>query len=277
MSGRPARYDQANVPQGWRGKYEHLKTYHDWCQQNLPDMTVIERRIHGEEYNQLKGQYTQAISAGAVQEWHDTIRIFQAYQDARRKAETAEVKRFDAGKLSSEMALCGALVGLVNNAPDMSTFGGGPSRADRLNLIYQDAVKSGDLNKQRACYEIFSMMTPPASEGETGSEQARARGIVVGLIGQAKQSLAQLRVTPEMVKAAEEEDAAFKMLMDKRRELEQINGLVDNYDPNSGTLMWSTTPIAKALKEVSVNKAGEVVYNEPEPEPIDFSKLGGAR
>jgi len=192
----------------------------------------------------------QAVYNGSVGEFRAAKSAYRESIDALKRAEAAEIARFDAAKLNTEMESVQRRVDLALQSNSNQIFGG-QNVAARLQSIYEEAVKSGDLVKQRAGAEIMSAALSRVAPND--------RAEFAHVSGQAERDLKAMRVTPEIEKARQGISQAANEMLVKRDELATVGETLG--DNVRGP--FSISGFAKVMREVQIID-GELHVYEPD-------------
>lgn len=247
----------------WRDALETIKAGRDELDRYGGIMTQYEYQVAKRDVRELTDTHRPAIMQGITAEWEAVI---QGYQEKARKVErerTAEVNRWEAGKLASEMQVVSMLVdqALKNKGTVMTTRN--LDAAGEMERIYQDAKQSGDLHRRRAAAEIIRNV----SQDYSGDQETRRKMNLLAV--QAESDLNQLRVTNEMTAAEAELSASWDAILEKREEVRRVAVIIGEGDPG-GPLAGGE--LAHQLRRVQRDRFTNEVkiygYDDPEISPV---------
>ena len=229
-------------------------------------MSPYERNVIERELNsQIESSYS-SIYAGIMSEYKPVVQAIKRAQNRITRAQVDEVNRWDANRLNAELQASKTLVDLAFAGGGGGIFDGEtPGVANRLEAIFQDAHKSGDIYKQRAVYEVIKAVAPKA--------QGDDRFNINHLAKLADKELSSLRVTDEMIQSNQQEAEAFQAFQEKRKELIEVSKTLNQGDPEN---VFASGDYARALRMVQVNReTGEInVYDESSPEVLGMRVIG---
>lgn len=239
------RFFGATQPQSWRDLLKELKAAKEELQRNEGIMTPYERQAIGESIKARANAVAPRLQGGAIAEWKAAIGVYQDKAANVEKARIAEINRWDNGRLGAEIGAVKALVDLALAGGNGNALAGVTKTAPQLDRIYNEAMASGDIYKQRAAAEVFRSLAGDNLKGDIGD-----RAAVSGLAHKAAKDLPGLRMTDGITQAIQERDAAAEGVYSLRGELNDVS-LVMGYGDATG--MFSSGPVATAFRGVKFN------------------------
>ena len=210
-------------------------------------MTQYERLGAEQEIQKTVNTWKPQIIKNLLQEQDQAITRYKAAEQGISKANAAEINRWDMYKLGPEMAVAKLLAEQALSAPENSDVfrGSTLSKQERMKQLYQDAITSGDMVKQRAVFEIIQAVP---SGGDRDLNHIKK---------QAERDLAALRRTEDQQKAEEALEASWNDVVTHTAVLEEVAPLIG--EPIG---VFGAGPINQALKRVTVDRAGQKhIYN----------------
>lgn len=235
-----------------------LKAAWDEVQRHGHEMSEYERNVIMREIKQRQEELTPIVGGQAVAEFREAIGAFQAAEkkiaDERRK----EINRFDTAKYNAELQAIQARVKMTVEHPKNIMDATEKPISQRLQQIYDEAIQSGDIHKQRAAVEVIKDMPVVGSQPEE-------RMSVNFLAKTAAAKEAEVRQTDGILKAQQERQAALQEL-DQRRE--RLNTVSQALGMGRADDLMGFSFLARAYKQVQRDPAtGEIkIYQETDPE-----------
>ncbi len=223
-----------------------LKEYKETLTKYAGIMSPFERVTYENRIKAKRDEIHDRAVNGALNTWNTAIENYRSKQNEYESAKKAEAARFDNVKLSAEIQAANTLVGMTINQP--GNIFAGNNKADRIQAMYQDAVQSGDVNRQRAMMEVVSAL--PQKE-------------FIPLARQAKNDLARLRTTDQIQTTDEAVRAAADDLMVNSRGIvaKTAEILGEPFSP-----IGTGSPLARALARVRPAENGRLeILEENDP------------
>ena len=256
-------YGHATQPQTWRDMLKELKAAKEELRRNAGIMTPYERQTIAESIQARANEVAGRLQGGAIAEWNAAKGIYQDKAAAVEKARVAEINRWDNARLGAEIGAVKALVDLAYSSVNNNPLGGIKAAAPRLERIYNEAMASGDMHKQRAAAEVFRSLAGDNLKGDIES-----RAAVSGLAHKAEKDLPALRMTDEITKAIQARDDAAQAVYNLKPELNDVSEVM-GYGDASGP--WATGAVATAFKGVKFNADHTLtLYADDSPEVMGF-------
>lgn len=254
------------IDSSWRKNLDTLKAAQKEMQTYNHLFTAYERETIKQDIAAKKNAFFSDIVNGTVNEVLDpAIQNYKGAQSRAAAARANEIKRWDAAKLRDEMQATGMILDGMLKTQNSPLFSSRGSRADQVRQLYEDAIASGDIYKQRAASEVMRGL----SERAQLKEEKLAFAIIEG---QARENLDSLRMTAE-IQAAEEgkRDAANGL---RTAVQEVINTSIDlgEGDPLG---IWANNAFSPHLKRIKQTPTGDFEFlelNDPEVTGIDWNK-----
>lgn len=204
---------------GWRDRLAAIREARREYQEYENLMTHYERAVITREINARREQHEAAILAGALAEWHQAADHAAAALAKVEQAKGREAARWDAGRLAGEMQVVRMLV-------DSAVAGGlNDTSSKRLEQVYQDAERSGDPYKLRACGEVLAGLSVPSGDFE--ARRAANRLAQAGL-----RAAEQARAFPELDQAQQAAAEAIQGLNEAKRTLLDVDDGLGYTRPN---------------------------------------------
>lgn len=221
------------------------------------EMSPYERNVISREIKRRQDELIPVVGAQVIGEFKNAIRKYQdslATVDAER---AKEINRFDTVKFNAELQTLNTRVKLALEAPVNPLRGKDKPTSARLEEIYNEAIQSGDLHKQRAALETFKSLP------STGNAQERIA--INGLAKKAEQTEFAFRQTEGTLKAQQERRGALQELEAKHEKLNKVSEILGMGNVNDP---FNIGPFAKAAKLVQRDPhSGEIlIYKETDPE-----------
>jgi len=241
----------------WKETLKQIKAGRDELRKYDSIMTPYEHDVIVRDLAAKSEAAYQAAYNGSVGEFRAAKNTYRQSLDALKKAEAAEIARFDSARLNVEMEAIQRRVDLALQSNSGQIFGG-QNVAARLQSIYEEAGKSGDLIKQRAGAEIMSAALSRVAPND--------REEVAHIAGQAERDLKNMRMTLEIEKAQQGISQAANEMLVKRDELATVGETLG--DNVRGP--FSISGFAKAMREVQVVDGTLHVY---EPDAVELATV----
>lgn len=209
----------------WRDRLEEIKGARAEYYKNLNIMTPFERVLIEKSVSEKVKEVEPYILEGAIGEWHYALNNYQKAIAQVQEAKNREVSRWDASKLNAEMQSAEML---IKKAIESSVGGGSlePSVMPRIEAMYQDAQRSGDIYKQRAMAEVATSLTNMV--GDDMSDRMRANRIAQ----QAQRDAQAVRTTAELERAHITAKEAVESINHAREVLSDVDAALGRTLPN---------------------------------------------
>lgn len=173
---------------------------------------------------------------------------------------TKEIQRFNAARLNDEMTYARQAVEMALSDGGSVLDGTSSTVAEKLQALYDEARQSGNLEKQRATFEVIQSVLPKAPQTE--------RVAINSLAKAAGRDLSQLRRPESLLKAEQDAQAALQEVAQRQAEIAEAATLLEG-NVND---VFATGSLAKAYKLVQQDATGKVyVYDENDPEVTGVS------
>jgi hypothetical protein len=249
----------------WRSSYKKLQADKQRFYNYANIMTHYELQTIKQSLQEQTDYLAVSIMNGALAEFNQAIAGYQAAAAKVGAAKAAELRSWDAAKLSAERQNIQQQIDLAFRGGKDPFTGKGPE--DQIAVILAEAKQSGDIVRVRAASEVARAVI-----GKTSKDEAVK---IASLASDLENSLATARVTPSMITAERDRISALNELVAKRNELPEISETVGWGDPT--TDMFNTGSIARAMKKVRLSEDGNGVEiladDDPEICGIDMSKI----
>jgi hypothetical protein len=211
------------------------------------------------EIGDKKAELRPVIVQGIIGEYEASIQNFKASEVTVQKAVSREISHWNSADLLNQMGVYQAQINQIVEAGN-DVLAGGPSVADQLNSLYQEARNSADETHMRAAGEVFKGVL-----SRVGNVDDQTRQAAYHLQNIAKKDLVELRTTEAIQNARMAADQAWVDLCAKRDELAEV-GSVLGEDPRN---YFANGDIARAWRRVAVVDGQPVIY-----EPDSVSATG---
>jgi hypothetical protein len=254
----------------WRGMLANIKAMREKVREysaNVPGLAPVLNRELQAERDKVYG----TVVSGAIGEFRAAI---QNHFDAARKVDIykqAEGARWNLVQVEQEK---GAILSRIRDIAQRGNMTGKEDKVDELHNLFSEAM-SGSPERRRATLEVFERIQEMNLPGQTmqGFPLSHSLG---EFVVDARQKLAELRTTPDLVKAQQDQEAALNDVMQKRQQLFTTgDGLGEPVN-----LAFPTNALSKAARQVRSiqNNSGSYdiyIYpeNDPEVTGVDMSKL----
>jgi hypothetical protein len=250
----------------WRGKLANLKAMREKVRDysvNVPGLApVLEKELQAERDR----MYSEVVN-GTIQEFRVAI---QAHFDAASKVDIykrAEAARWSLREIQAEKAA------ILERIREIAS---GPIELDKraeLHNLFTEAM-AGSLDRQRATLEAFEHIGEMNLPGQDIHGYPLNRSVGEFVV-EARGKLGELRTTPDLAKAQQDQQAALNVVLEKHKQLSTTaDGLGEPIDP-----VFPTGALAKASRQVRLqqNNSGPYdVYIYPEDAPevtgVNWSK-----
>jgi hypothetical protein len=224
---------------------------------NLGIMTDYEKQRIGGEIQTLKNQYMPAIKQMVITEMNEAIDGYTGALARVEKARQVEAAQWEPTKLAAELTVFHHLTNMAMAAP-------AEERANRLEALYKDAMRSEDRYKMRAAAE--NMLTLKDADLPL-TDRVR-----VGVLSKnAESNLYNLRQSAEIGEAITAAQAALNNLWQVREAERQGLTAAGEADPTN--LMNGTTePHGLPFKRILQHPNGQVeILPADHPDVIGFT------
>lgn len=248
--------DRLQAAQTWKDAGAALKDACDEYTKNQSIMTDYERRVIGREIKEQKDRFLPALQAGLAGEINGAIENYQKAQGKLFNARAAETRRWDGGKLAGELNTYSTLVDIIYRSAANDAFSGGPPAGSKLQALYEDALRSGDMYKIRAAGEVLQ-----GFENGGGFKAQSDRVSAAALAGQAKNDLSVLRNTEEVNLAGQEIGKAGSKIRETIETARTDLQAIGEGDPG-GMLAYGL--VTAAIRRVKVSPDGSLTFFAPD-------------
>jgi hypothetical protein len=240
------------------GNWEaEIKAALDELRNHGHEMSPYERNVISREIKRRQDELIPVVGAKVIGEWKGTITKYQEAQKRMKAERSAEINRWDSAKLNAEMDLFQRRVDMVLKAGSDPLHGDAPISA-KIQQVYNDALQSGDIHKQRAAVEVIKTVT--------GRIQAGQEKIAVNQLARdAEKVELELMQTEGTRKAQAELVQAENELITRRANLDKVSQVLGMGGIDD---VFATSPFAKAASLVERDRAtGElIIHGENDPE-----------
>ena len=233
-----------------------IKAAYDELRLHGHEMSEYERNVISREIKKRQDELIPIVGAQVIGEYKQSIEKFKAAEAAIQTERAKEINRFDSAKFVNELQAMTTRVNMtVQHTANPATKEAPVSK--RLEDIFDEAIQSGDIHKQRAALEVLKNI--PLS----GTAEERMK--INQLSKNAERAEQQFRQTEGTLKAHEARQAALTELDERREKLNKVStvlGMGAADDPLNFNFF------AKAYKQVQRDPStGEIkIYAEDAPE-----------
>lgn len=242
----------------WRSALELIKAQKAELQEYSGMMTQYEISIAQREIKDTLTTWKPRIVAALIEQQTNAINDYHYYGKKLGEANKNEVNRWDASRFKDELDVAKALVdqALSGKHVEGPYDGGSPSTYKRIEAMYHDAQKSGDIFKQRAVCEVLQGI-----EIKTGDYEMNH------LRKDAERDLAVLRRTPEQEQVEAEREVAWQKVLERTNEIIVSAPIIDQ-DATGGYA--NAFELGRAVSRVQIREDGSRVILEPDQVNKDF-------
>jgi hypothetical protein len=256
------------TPTNWKEWGGEIINAQRELQEHYSEMDEYTRNHIKAQIDDLKAVHMGTILGGMLAEMNGAIDGYQAAQSKLLAARQMEARSWDAGKLAAELNVSTALVNMAvktHNDP----MRGGPTAAQRLQAIWEDAQLSGDKHKIRALAEVLQSTRDSIDDHDTR--------ITAGVITtQAAAKVNELRQTSEIRAAVTGINEAQSWLAQVYQAERQSMIDLGEGDPAG---MFSMGSMAQAMKRIKQDRqTGEItILAKDDPDVIGYTlpKMNG--
>lgn len=240
----------------WKSTLELIKAQRAEFQQYNSIMTDYERSIAQREMEETLQTWKGRIVEALINEQNTAISEYQYAEKRLERAHQAEVNRWDASRLRAEMDVAQALVNQARSGKHTANMydGGSPSTYKRIEAVYQDAQKSGDIFKKRAICEVIQGVD--IGEGEIMMNRLRK---------QAERDLSELRRIPEQAEAEEHKEAAWRDVLVKTNDIIVAAPHIGEEATGAYAAGWS---LGRAVNRIKIRKDGTREILDPQSSEV---------
>lgn len=255
----PGAYLKRQAPQDWRDIVREYRVNLEAHNQDREIMTERELRASTRGLKEFRESHSQEVLTGALKEFETVIAVYRSAGERVAAEKRREVARWNPDRLLAEMRLADQL---VQNALRLDGRGfGGASHVSELEELLQEALNSGDLHKARGvCETLRASMAGFIASGAPLEERTAANR----LAKRAEDALKGMRITPDLIEAQQEREAAGQSLLSLREELLDTGDLMDGASSRS---IFPTSAYAKAARRVEL-KHGQIEIYEPDSSEV---------
>lgn len=217
-------------------------------------MTPAEKQQAADQLAEMREAYRPVVTAGVLGEWREAVNVVKSAQAKLDAAKQKAAARWDSGKLNQELQLAQARLKIAAKS-DAGRF-----NMAGIDAILSEAETSKDIYKQRAAYEALQELVsliPEGTQDQHGQDMIyRANRLAIA----AAHKLHELNLTPEVLEAAKEHNAAADLLTNTKRQIiehmEVLGDMPNDYLYNE--------PVRKAIEAVQQDNQGNFIFPEPE-------------
>jgi hypothetical protein len=222
------------------------------------EMSEYERNVIGREIKRRQEELIPIIGAKVISEYKQSIEKFKAAEATIQAERTKEINRFDSSKYNAEFQAISSRIKMTLDHPKNINDATEKSVSKRLEEIYNEAIQSGDIHKQRAAVEILKDIPIVGSQQE---ERIR----VNNLAKTAAAKEAEIRQTEGIVKAQQARHAALLELDERHEKLNKVSVILGLGEVTAG---YANNPFSRAWKQAQRDpNTGEIkFYKETDPE-----------
>jgi hypothetical protein len=234
-----------------------IKAARDELRLHGHEMSEYERNVISREIKKRQDELIPVVGAKVIGEYKQSIEKYQAAQAKIEAEKVKEINRFDSTKFNNELQALQARVKMTMDHPANPLRGKDKPVSVRIEEIYNEAIQSGDIHKQRAAIEVIKDIPI------TGNQDERIR--INQLAKNAEAAEESLRQTEGTLKARAERTAAIDELDQRRETLNKVSTILGMGRADDG---MNFNFFAKAYKQVQRDPAtGEIkIYAEDAPE-----------
>jgi hypothetical protein len=249
--------ETSNKP--WRDQLDYFLDEKSRFSKQNPIMTQFERMSVKEGLDMIQAKIKPSVVTGALSEFEAKINNFRAASTNTAKAIGTEIMRWDAKKLSDEIQLTTSEVTEALKTPFNPISG--ESKLGRMQGIVEQALQSGDMYKIRAAATCVRNAADKVDHSDRLQMTMLTRAV--------ETQLENIRKTPEIDRAIEEQNKATRELQDARDELGAISTA---FDERPGPFVINE--FTKAMKRVKVTQDGLSILDENDPEVTGIGVIG---
>lgn len=217
---------------------------------------ILDRELQAE-----RDRVYGAIVSGAIGEFRAAI---QSHFDAARRVDIykqAEAARWNLVQVEAEK---GAILSRIRDIAQRIPLTGKEDKVGELRSLFSEAM-AGSPERKRATLEAFERIQEMNLPGET--IQGTRLSLSLGeFVIDARQKMAELRTTPDLVRAQQDQQTALDEVLHKRKQLFTTGDDLGE----SVNVAFPTSALAKAARQVQLqqNDSGSYdVYIYPEDDP----------
>ena len=235
-----------------------LKAAYDELRQYGDEMSEYERNVITREIKRRQEELIPIVGAKVIGEYKQSIEKFKAAEAAIQAERAKEINRFDSSKNNAEIQPGSSPIKMTLDHPKNINDATEKPVSKRLEEIYNEAMQSGDIHKQRAAVEILKDIPIVGTQQEE-------RIAVNHLAKTAAAKEAEIRHTEGIVKAQEARQAALVELDERHEKLNKVSTVLGMGAADNPTNFHS---FAKAYRQVQRDpNTGEIkFYKETDPE-----------
>jgi hypothetical protein len=238
---------QTKKAETWKDKIQEYRDQSAKLSEKSFMMTPMEINTVGEWLADLKDRIYEVAIPGAVQEFNEAKQNYTMRDSMFKHAKEREIQRWDGVKLAGEMQVAEMRLKSILK----SNLRNDEKKA-QMEALFNEAKSSADITKLRAMAETLQSVTSDF-QGDTLEK------MVINRISQeAAKTLNNLRVTDEMIEAAEHRQLAADDLAAKRDQLDEVANFFHGGNAHAG---WEKE-FTKAAQGVEFGvDQGRVVVN----------------
>ena len=246
-------FRNSSTPQNWEAE---IQDYQKELKNHGHEMSAYERNTISRMIKARQEELIPRVGAMVIGEWKSAIQNYKNSMAQVDAEHTKEINRFDSAKFNVELQNVNMRVSMALKA-DVNPIRGDSKPSAKIEQIYNEAIQSGDIHKQRAAIEVIK--TLPLSG--TASERAELNQ----LIRSAADSEIKFRQTEGTIKAQQDHAQALNELGEKKEKLNKVSEVLGMGNVDD---VFNSNPFAKAARLVERDRTtGEIViHNEDDPE-----------
>ena len=207
----------------WKEKMAEHTRLIDVLREKQSYLTPNEKQTYGEALQEDKHRiYEQAIP-GAAAEFSQAKQTYIVHDKLFKRAQSEEIKRWDGVKLAGEMQVAEMRLKSVLK----SNLRNDEKKA-QIEALFNEAKKADDLHKLRAISEVLQGVASEIS-GDPMEKLPFNR-----IANEAQKTLTDIRITDQMIEAAERRQTAADELAAKRDQLDQVANFFHGQNSHAG-------------------------------------------
>lgn len=218
-------------------------------------MSPYERMVISNDIQDDITKAHPAVYKQVVPPYKEAINKYKNSLASIEQEKTKEIQRFNAARLNEEMAYVTRSAEMALSDSGSALDSTSSTVHEKLRALYDEAKRSGNLEKQRATFEVIQSVLPKAP----GKERIE----INSLAKEAQRDLAQLRRPESLLKAEQDAQSALQEVAQRQAEVAEAAELLEGNVTN----IFATGSLIKAYKLVQQDATGKVfIYDENDPE-----------
>ena len=221
------------------------------------EMSEYERNVISREIKKRQEDLIPVVGARVIGEFKQSIKKYQDAQDKINAERQAEINRFDSSKYNNELQAMQARVKMALEHQSNPLRGKDKPVSQAIEEIYNEAMQSGEIHKQRVAVEVMKNIPLP------GNQQDRIK--VNQLAKNAEAVEVKLRQTEGTIKAQQEAHTALLELDERRETINKVSTLLGMGPVDRP---FNNNAFTRAYNQVQRDpQTGEIkIYDEDAPE-----------